>query len=179
MREVGKMKKIFWVILIGFILITPVFAETGSISVLADPNNFVPTYKVKTEPTIGIFADEKMVVDIQPFPFGLKEVLQINPIQGKDYSGVSAQNIRSIMPSLVYQNPDMVRFVEKGKELDPMSGMQYTAPSGTYTLSVDTNGIIAALVNAIKEQQATIEAQQNNITKLEERIVALEKKVGV
>jgi hypothetical protein len=174
------MKRLLLIILIGFTLVMPIMAiETGSVSLSVNPKDFVSTYKVKTEPTVGIFADEKLVTDIQPFPFGLKEVLQINPISGKEYSGVSAQNIQMIMPSLVYQNPDMVRFVEKGKELDPMGGMQYTAPSGTYTLSVDTNGIIAALVNAIKEQQAMIDQQNQTINKLEERIVTLEKKVGV
>jgi hypothetical protein len=172
------MKRIFLIILIGFVLILPVLASDNFIQVQADPNDFVPTYTVKSD-IIGTMADEKMITDIQPFDLGLKEILLIVPISGKGYVGFSAQNIQKILPDIVYQNPDMVRFVEKGKELDPMGGMQYTAPSGTYTLSVDTNGIIALLVNAIKEQQATIEAQQNNITKLEERITALEKKVGV
>lgn len=172
------MKKPLLIILIMICLIAPVLAETGSVSILADPNNFVPIYKVKSD-IIGTVADEKEIVDIQPFGAGLKEVIQITPITGKDYVGFSAQNVQQAIPSIVYQNPDMVRFVEKGKESAPSGGMQYTAPSGTYTLSVDINGIVAALVNTVKEQQAQIDQQNQTINKLEERITALEKKVGI
>ena len=90
-------------------------------------------------------SDESIKRDIRPFTHGLDAVLALRPIlhgyteasgldQTKDdYAGFSAQNVQSVIPEAVGQNRD-----------------------GMLTLS--DRGIIAALVNAVKELSALVKA---------------------
>jgi hypothetical protein len=166
------MNKILLTIILGLILVTPVIAEIGSISVVADPKDFSIKEYIQQDIT-GQIIDSK---DGIPITASYQELLHISPIFFNNKISYSIDDMGKIPNELIIRTPVNARYKDMSGKWD---GMEYTAPSGTYTLSVDTNGIIAALVNAIKEQQATIEAQQQNITKLEERITALEKKVGV
>ena len=65
--------------------------------------------------------------------------------------------------------------VIKGKAGEEDEVITKEVKTGTQTMSISDRAIIAALVNSIKEQQAQIQAQQDEIKKLNERITNLEK----
>lgn len=102
-------------------------------------------------------SDETLKTNIRPFTKGLNEITQINPIlfgyskesgldQSKNnYPGFSAQNIKSVIPETVGDNG-------KGK------------------LTLDDRGIIAAMVNAIKQQQQQIKALTERTAQLESNL---------
>jgi hypothetical protein len=87
---------------------------------------------------ISNVSDERAKTDIRPFPHGLKAVLALNPIlhgytkesgipqYRNDHPGFSAQNVQSVIPEAVEAGP---------------TGM----------LGLSDRGILAALVNAVKE----------------------------
>jgi len=95
---------------------------------------------------ISSVSDERMKRNIRPFTRGLEAILALRPIlhgytaesgidnSGKDdYAGFSAQNVQSVIPEAVGQNRD---------------GM----------LSLSDRGILASLVNAVKELSALVKA---------------------
>lgn len=153
-------------------LVAPVLAETGSISVLADPKDFIIKNYVQQDIT-GQITDSKEGTTITA---GYSELSHISPIFFNGKISYTIDDIGKIPSELIIQTPVQARYIDiSGK----WGGMEYTAPTGEYNQSLDTNGIIAVLINAVKEQNQTITDQQAQITKLEERITALEKKVGV
>jgi hypothetical protein len=89
-------------------------------------------------------SDENMKTNINPFTRGLKAILALSPIKfnfnqksGLDtqnvYGGLSAQDVAKYIPEAVGVNPDG-------------------------TLGISDRTIIATLINALKEQQAEIDA---------------------
>ncbi|MEM8900756.1 MAG: tail fiber domain-containing protein [Bacteroidota bacterium] len=112
------------------------------------------------------FSDARVKENIQPFTSGLAEVLQIQPKSfsyngkggyakdGKTYYGIIAQDIQKIAPYMVEEI-----------ETEDFSDQ----------LSYDGTALSYILVNAIKEQQAEIEAQQKQIQALQAQNKKLQK----
>ncbi len=118
-------------------------------------------------------SDIRFKTNIKPLNYGLKEVLSINPIaynwKDKPQSdlklGLSAQELLQIIPEVVKThdwekdpNGELVK-----KELDKY-GVYYT-------------DLIPVLINAIKEQQLTIDQQNQNNEKQQYEIDALKDEV--
>jgi hypothetical protein len=147
-------------------------------------------------------SDEKLKTNIVPFTSGLAAILNTNPINYKftsasgldttnTYTGFSAQQLKTAIPEAVYEKPDIKyeQVLTKPEVKDAKSGeitqeAEYTqvevpvldAKTGkqTTTLSISDRAIIAAEVNAIKELNAKIEAQNKTINDLTARIEKLE-----
>lgn len=128
-------------------------------------------------------SDEKLKTSIKPFSLSaISAIKKINPIEykfkpesGLDtnnyYTGFSAQNLESAIPTAVYTKQDVKyeTITKKDKNNEEISET-IEIPLGTYTKSISDRAIIATLVNAIKEQQIQIEAQNEQIKILTERI---------
>lgn len=134
---------------------------------------------------ISSLSDEKAKTNINSFSKGLNELLQINPIIYKysensgldtknEYVGFSAQNLQKAVPEIVYSKPDIK--YEPSKTIYNTTDMIAT-PTGTNTLSIYDRGLMALMVNSIKEQQTQIEKQQKQIDDLTNRITKLEEKI--
>ncbi|MEM7511449.1 MAG: tail fiber domain-containing protein [Bacteroidota bacterium] len=112
------------------------------------------------------FSDARVKENIRPFTDGLTEVLQIQPKSfsyngkggyakdGKTYYGIIAQEIQQIAPYMVE---------EIGTEDFPDQ------------LSYDGTALVYMLVNAIKEQQAEMDSQQQQIQALQTQNDTLKK----
>lgn len=100
-------------------------------------------------------SDRRAKHDINPFKYGLTDVLKLNPstfIYNQDksntvMSGFIAQDVQNAIPIAVHQSKDK-------------DGM----------MSLETNAILGAAINAIKELNAKIEAQQKEIDILKSKI---------
>lgn len=147
------------------ILAIPVLAEVGSVSVLADPNDFTIKYYLQQDITNQITESKAGT----PLVAGYPELMQISPvtIDGKIFFSIA--DIQALPSILVTSTPVLARFEDKtGK----WYGMEYTAPTGDYIYSLDTQGVISALINTVKNQQQRID-------NLEARVTELEKKAGI
>src|SRR5262249_15552528 len=110
----------------------------------------------------AIFSDERLKNINGPFTEGLDAVMQLEPIrfeckpdnalglksQGEQI-GFSAQAVQKLVPEAVTMNE-------------------------TGYLLINNDPILWTMLNAIKEQQAQIEKQQEQNRKLEERLAAIE-----
>jgi hypothetical protein len=98
-------------------------------------------------------SDARMKTAIEPLQYGLKEVMQMNPVkyQWKDDStglfkiGLIAQEVRSIIPEVV-----------SGDEKKENLGMNYSE-------------LVPVLINAIKDQQKQINGIQTRINSLKNK----------
>ena len=169
------MNKFLLLILIGITLIAPVLAENecnGCISILADPKDFVIKDYIQQDIT-GQIIDSK---DSTPITVGYSELLHLSPVFFNGKISYSIDDVGKLSNQLIIQTPVMARYIDASGK---WGMMEYTAPTGEYNLSVNQDGLVAALLNTVKEQQATITAQQAQIDNLTKRMVALEKKVGI
>lgn len=108
-------------------------------------------------------SDERVKKDIRPFEEGLETLLKIRPIwykfngkagfkdEGKDYIGVSAQEIKDIAPYTVDKHKAKLN---EGDEQE------------TELYNFDAHALTFILINAVKEQQKIIEALQKDIDEL-------------
>lgn len=118
----------------------------------------------------SVASDARLKKDIQPFPDGLKQLLQFHPVtfrynglngfsSEKEYVGVIAQEVQKIAPYMV---------------------SEVKATGGTHGLdaylNVDPSAFTFLLVNAVQQQQSLIEDLQKKIDDLEKRIMAMEAK---
>jgi hypothetical protein len=98
-------------------------------------------------------SDARLKTDIQPLQYGLKEVLQLQPVRftwkndaaGEQKIGLIAQEVQGIVPEVVNGNAQ--------KEI---LGMNYS-------------GLIPVLINAVKEQQQQIDDIQRRIDNLKKK----------
>jgi hypothetical protein len=103
-------------------------------------------------------SDERLKDSIETLGWGLEEVMALRPVsfdwknnrtnQGRQY-GFIAQEVQSVMPELV-------------TEFETVDGDQTVT-----RLGLEKDGIYAALVKAIQEQQALITELQNKVAALE------------
>jgi len=106
-------------------------------------------------------SDERLKDDITNIEYGLTEILQLRPVsyilkndtinQGKQF-GFIAQEVQEIMPELV-------------KEFETKDGEE-----DVIRLGLDKEGIYAALINAIKEQNEVLEKLKAEIDLLKQNV---------
>ncbi len=123
-------------------------------------------------------SDRRLKTNINNFNYGLEEVLQLSPVTyqynnkakfrnaGKQQVGLVAQDLQAVAPELVstftYEEEDADARVVKSEDY----------------LMINESSIKYMLVNAIKEQQNVIEAQEDKIASLEERLEQIEALIG-
>lgn len=118
-------------------------------------------------------SDKKLKKNVSQFERGLETVMELNPISfeyngklgttsGKKHVGVFAQNLQEVAPELVVNQ----EYHAYNAEMDK------TGESGEY-LAIKDNEVKWMLVNAIKDQQAIIEKQNERIEALEKAIESL------
>jgi len=131
-------------------------------------------------------SDIRLKDNIKSLPYGLAEILQINPIGFKYKAdststkrvGFSAQEIQGIIPEAVYNTGNIVP--DDSKEEQILSPEEKDKTGKVIKEAVKKKGImdrlameyvaiIPVLVNAVKEQQAQIEALEARISKLEKK----------
>lgn len=126
----------------------------------------------------AVFSDERLKENISDYNEGLDLILKVRPINfsynakmrelvgesesvnGKIFQGVIAQELQLIAP-------DMVSEVDL-HPLEDMEGADQTedpSESEKY-LEVDPSKFTYALINAVQEQQETIESQEKTLTEL-------------
>lgn len=122
-----------------------------------------------------IASDRRLKENFSDFKYGLKEVLQLKPVNfnynGKigindnsTHVGLIAQELMELVPQLVHEF--------KHKEVDVQSdigGKMREKNEKTY-YTIRDNEVKYLLINAIKEQQKQIESQEQRINDLEELI---------
>ena len=115
-------------------------------------------------------SDERLKRNISKMNYGLKEVLQLNPIsyqyngkggvrntEAKQF-GLKAQNLQKVAPELV----TTFTYEEENEDTKVINSEEY--------LMVEESAIKYMLVNAMQEQQAMIQEQQTIIERLEEEL---------
>ena len=118
-------------------------------------------------------SDKRLKHNIKPFELGLNELMLINPMvynyNGKAgidskrlHIGVIAQELQQIMPTAVTEY-DVYNWDNEN---------QKDVYENTY-LAVDEIQMQYLLINAVKEQQAIISAQNEKISKLEKMVLDL------
>jgi len=102
-------------------------------------------------------SDERLKFNIEPIPYGLKEVLKLKPIKyemfGKTDIGFGAQTTQPIIPESVYSTGDLI---DKNDENSPAD-----------KLAMEYIRIIPVLTKAIQEQQAQIDSLKARLDALE------------
>lgn len=135
-------------------------------------------------------SDPKLKTLITPYTGSIAKIQAITPITYKwkpesgydtanTYTGFDAANLKTAIPEAVFTKEDTkyVQEIVKGKSGEEDEVITKEVKTGTTTMSISDRAIIAALVNAVKEQQTQITALQQENKKQEERITALEKGV--
>lgn len=123
----------------------------------------------------GVRSDRRLKKDITPFKDGLEQLLKINPVtfkyndkfphaDGREFVGIIAQDMKEIAPYMVEETP-MGQIVE-----EDANGNEVIVKQGTNYLTFDPNALWYITINAIKDQQKIIEAQQAKIEALEAMI---------
>lgn len=126
----------------------------------------------------AVTSDKRLKSNVKPFEKGLEIVMQMNPLTytyngeantttDREYVGIYAQDLQKIAPEFVseftYERTDG----DSGEILETEN-----------FLKVHDSELKYLLVNAIKEQQSVIEAKDERITDLEERLAKLEEVVS-
>jgi len=119
-------------------------------------------------------SDRRLKTNINNFKYGLDEVLQLNPVNysyngkagfsnaGQNQVGLVAQDLQKVAPELV----STFTYEEENEEAKVVRSEDY--------LMISESSIKYMLVNAVKEQQEIIEAQDEKIATLEERLAKIE-----
>jgi len=109
-----------------------------------------------------ISSDRRLKENIVKTPYGLEEVLKLNPVNyrfisnGLNQIGFIAQEVQPLLPEVVTGTEGDI---EKGE-----------------TLGITYSSLIPVLTKAIQEQQQQLEAQQKQIQSLIKRLEAIENK---
>lgn len=128
-------------------------------------------------------SDIRLKKDIKSIPYGLSEILQLEPIEfkyksgGSDRLGFSAQQVENIIPEVVYNTKDFVA-TEDGENIEVQKKEEKDKDGKVTKEAVIKKGelskramryaeIVPVLVKAMQEQQAQIEALEKRIEKLE------------
>lgn len=122
-------------------------------------------------------SDARLKKDITPFEDGLTQLLKIKPVSysyngtfseswdnGKRFVGVVAQDIREIAPYMVEE----INFGRQVSENE--DGTETVIEEGTPYLTFDGTALTYMLINSVKEQQAIIEKQQEQIDRLTKQV---------
>ena len=119
--------------------------------------------------TWSALSDARIKENIKPYKRGLKEIMQINPIDfnykketgkgDRTYTGVIAQELEKIVPTMVGTTRENIS--GKDQEVKFVDGNEYTF----------------MLINAIKEQQKQIEELKAEVNALKNKKPCLNDKV--
>ncbi len=151
-------------------------------------NTNVPTHNLSVDGTASkpgggdwaTFSDRRLKNNIKPFRAGLEEVMQLKPVSfqynGKanisdtrtEYVGVIAQDFEEVAPYAVKEQT-----IETIEEVEEDGIWKERVTSVDDYLTIDASSIRYMLVNAVQEQQAIIESQEERIQDLEEKIALL------
>jgi len=119
-------------------------------------------------------SDKALKNDVSDFTGGLNEVLQLNPVSftynGKGGSVKGSQHVGLIAQELQKIAPEFVSEYKHTETQEADYDNYYKSLSEQTYLEIKDNEIKYLLVNAIKEQQAMIDAQNVKISQLEEVI---------
>jgi hypothetical protein len=119
--------------------------------------------------TWSVASDSRLKKDIKPFSDGLSVLNKINPVwfkynglasipnDGKEYVGIIAQDMKKIAPYTI--------------------GTFKDATTNTEYLNYDANAVTYILINAVKEQQATIDLLKKQLDEQNQRLLKLEEKL--
>lgn len=110
-------------------------------------------------------SDKKAKTKIKPLKYGLKSVLDLEPVhyeyngaygssEGEAHIGVLAQNLQEVVPELVVNKA----YNENDEDYEKINEQSY--------LAIKDNEVKWLLVNAIKEQQTIIENLQSQIDEI-------------
>lgn len=135
--------------------------------------------------TWATFSDARLKKNIKPFSEGLDKLLLINPVSfqyneqsgyntEKEYVGIIAQEMKSIMPSAVEEitlEVSNTKEFKKGTK-EASAQREVSGLKSTY-LSYDGSALTYVVINSIKEQQEMIEMQKKQIELLTKQIEVL------
>lgn len=118
-------------------------------------------------------SDARIKTGVHAFTDGLEKVLQINPVffkykpetgypSDKEYVGVIAQEMQKVAPYTIEEKKVVLEEDDKTTKL-PETILTYQGTAVTYML-----------INAVKEQQAMITAQDRKIEELEAKLTRIE-----
>lgn len=125
-------------------------------------------------------SDKRLKQDVEPFTRGITELMQLNPISyrynGKagtsskgNHIGIFAQELQKVAPEMVktfeYEEINVISDIE-GK-------VEKTGNKESY-LRINDTGIKYMMINAIKEQQLSIDEKDERISELEDKIIKIE-----
>jgi trimeric autotransporter adhesin len=134
------------------------FVTTSNTIQLGDLN----VEHVKHYGALSASSDRRLKENIVKTPYGLEEVLKLNPVtyrfksNGLNQIGFIAQEVQPLLPEVVTGTEGDI---EKGE-----------------TLGITYSSLIPVLTKAIQEQQQQLEAQQKQIQSLIKRLEAIENK---
>jgi hypothetical protein len=135
-----------------------------------------------TTSTQWTFSDRSLKTDIKPLKGSLSAILKLAPktyqfqhdlhpglnLSQGEQMGLIAQEVETVIPSLVMDVHHPAQFDEQGKLIDAafdMKAMSYT-------------GLIPMLVGSIQEQQAIIDEQSSRIDQLEADLASIKAALG-
>ncbi len=135
-----------------------------------------------TTSTQWTFSDRSLKTDIKPLKGSLSAILKLAPktyhfqhdlhpglnLSQGEQMGLIAQEVETVIPSLVMDVHNPAQFDDQGKLIDAafdMKAMSYT-------------GLIPMLVGSIQEQQAIIEEQSSRIDRLEADLASIKAALG-
>ena len=122
--------------------------------------------------TWAAISDRRLKKNIVQYQDGLQELLQIDPVwysynehlgplmDGRRFVGIIAQEMQQVAPYMIEETP-LFR-----KEIELPDGTTEVIDPGQNYLTYDASALTYMLVNAVKEQQALIEKQQQEINEL-------------
>jgi len=121
---------------------------------------------------VVLTSDKRLKNNTSPFNYGIDEVMQLNPIYytytgegptSADFThvGVFAQDLQVVAPELVTEFVHM----EEDEEGNVISKEKY--------LQIDDTAVKYMLMNAVKEQQAELDAKTEKIDALEAKLIEL------
>lgn len=125
-----------------------------------------------------VASDKRLKSNIEPMSYGLAEVLRLNPVSyrynglggtennGDRHFGLLAQELQQVAPEMVKEYTHVI--YEHDEEL----GQEVVGTE--QFLQIRDNEVKYMLLNAIKEQQAQIEAQNELIKQLQEKVATIE-----
>lgn len=134
---------------------------------------------------VSASSDKRLKKNISRLDYGLKEVLQLEPVKfqynGKGQIedtetmqyGLIAQDVQKIFPELV-KSYEMTEYsTPLSKSIDNPSYRREDYASQAEYLLIRDSQIKFALINAVKEQHEIIEEQQNQIDYLKDQVTEL------
>jgi hypothetical protein len=113
----------------------------------------------------NVMSDRRVKENIKPMSYGLDEVLKIEPVQynligeqnNKISFGLIAQDLKTIIPEIVFVEPALARNVNDSRKKDPKT------PEGLH--SIRYGDLVPVLIKAIQELDAKVKSLEEKLDK--------------